>query len=78
MTTLDTINVTVQPDEALKVMREFDRRGEVWNLIETGPDRLNSMTFMVEVAHGDSGMEIHLKSDGTWSMTAPLILGEKQ
>lgn len=75
--TLDTVNITMKPEDALALFEARDRRNEGWWLISFASGE-GSQTFVLDVEGISTDVSIELKSDGTWKAMGHIILGDKK
>jgi len=77
MATLETVRVQLTPQDAVKVMKGHDDRGEPWGLNCTRIDgTYANMTLNVDGS--DTEVEICMRANGTWTASTRLVLGEKK
>ncbi len=80
--TLDTLNVEISPPDLVRMLMAHTRRGETVTAIFADQDKdtvpyLAVVNCEVCIDGCDNGVMVYLKADGTWTVSAPFILGEK-
>lgn len=75
--TLDTVKVRLTPQDAIKVMKGHDDRGEPWGL-NCAAIGTQVATMALNVDGSDTDIEIRLNDNGTWTASAHVVLGEKK
>jgi len=74
--TLDTVQVSIAPGDALAILKKLDDRGETWQLMGLASGGESSYTLELNVDGCDGPTCIVLRNDGTWTASTHISLGE--
>lgn len=76
--TLDTVEVILRPEDAMKVMRGRELRTdkEGWSLVATKVTAQGAIVFSLWVDGSETGESVTLHTNGTWTATTHVVLGD--
>jgi len=79
--TLDTVKTTLFPETLAAYLTILDSRGEVYSFTDAsslGQHDEGTVTLELDRDGQADSVQITLLRNGTWSMTAHLVVGEKR